>query len=375
MDIVSEGVTKLYAATRFMLYPILSGEEKFSIDELREYVESKNSYTLIYASPFSLRVVKAVLGRKEHNEIPSKPESMPPLKRLHKEGLISIQGLSVRVTDPKYYRSLILGSKIGARIVSTFEAIRREKVVSIQELSLKSGRDYRMLAWEILVLRLLYPNILEIVIRNTELNYVLVSKKRYRSIGEVYRELERFKADEIFVMVNPMLVNHQRSNKWGDIGPITKYLIPRIYENVDFQDAYVCDVGCGYGVKAAYALSKGARYCVLTDIRIREEAKELLKNSHADFVQANASNLPFRDLAFSHSIFWNVINFVEDKESTLSELKRITSNYILFSSYNALSARHKLSAQEFIKLVNKIGEIIEFLKNSKHIQSIIRCKS
>jgi len=155
-------------------------------------------------------------------------------------------------------------------------------------------------------------------------------------------------------------------------GFVARYSIPRLLHLVDFRDAVVADIGCGYGTKGAFGIRNGARHVVLLDIDekvLRERGNGLL----IDKVVADAHALPIRDKAIDVSIFWNVLPFLKDEEKVLNEVKRITRREVAVSVYNAVSAFRRYSYADFLEIVLRLGKPKAIRKIGRNqFQAVVR---
>lgn len=153
----------------------------------------------------------------------------------------------------------------------------------------------------------------------------------------------------------------------------SKYSVPSILNLVNFNNAVVADIGCGFGVKGGtYGLRRGASFVILIDID--EDVLRLRRSGWAvDRVVADARRLPLRDYSIDVAIFWNVINFIRDKESSINEVKRVSRREVVFSAYNAINAYWNYDYENFMIDALKLGRpvIIRRVSNTQ-FQAVVR---
>jgi SAM-dependent methyltransferase len=207
-------------------------------------------------------------------------------------------------------------------------------------------------------LRTLYPSLLEIY-RN------LSFSEKLGDVGNLLRK-EDYWADLYYYtetgyiipnesLIKPSFYSRHIIKIKKVRGLVAKYSIPQLLHLVDFRDAVVADIGCGYGTKGAFGIRHGARHVVLLDIDekvLRERGNGLL----IDKVVADAHMLPIREKAIDVSIFWNVLPFLKDGEKAVNEIKRITRREVAVSVYNAASAFRRYSFADFLEIVLRLGK-------------------
>ena len=151
----------------------------------------------------------------------------------------------------------------------------------------------------------------------------------------------------------------------------TRRVIPPILDQVDFRGAVVADIGCGYGTKGLYAIRRGASYAVLIDVD-EDVMRQIGNDTAMDRVIADARLLPLRDSSIDIAIFWNVVNFIKEKDQAINEVKRVCRNTVLFSTYNAKKAHWHYNYEDFVKEATKLGTPTTIKKVSdKQIQAIL----
>jgi len=100
-----------------------------------------------------------------------------------------------------------------------------------------------------------------------------------------------------------------------------------LFEEKDFKNKVVLDVGCGFGTLLIYALRKGAKTAY--GIEISEEdlktAKKYIKDEKIKLFQGSATNLPFEDNFFDTVVNTEVLEHIPiDTENMMfSEISRV----------------------------------------------------
>ena len=151
----------------------------------------------------------------------------------------------------------------------------------------------------------------------------------------------------------------------------TRHTIPSLLTQVDFRGAVVADIGCGYGTKGLYAIRHGASYAVLIDVDGRV-IRRISNGVAMDRVVADARLLPLRDSSIDIAIFWNVVNFIKEKDQAINEVKRVCRGITLFSTYNAMRAYWHYDEWSFAREVMRMGRPITTKKvSNKQFQAIV----
>jgi len=203
------------------------------------------------------------------------------------------------------------------------------------------------------LLRTLYPSLFEIH-RNLPFSEQLGDVGRLLRKEDYWTDLYYY-IETGYIISNEFLIKPSFYKFKKVRGFIAKYSIPQLLYLVDFRDAVVADIGCGYGTKGAFGIRHGARHVVLLDIDeevLRERGNGLL----IDKVVADAHTLPIRDKAIDVSIFWNVLPFLKDEEKVVNEVKRVTRREVAVSVYNAVSAFRRYSFADFLEIVLRLGK-------------------
>lgn len=97
------------------------------------------------------------------------------------------------------------------------------------------------------------------------------------------------------------------------------------YEIFDLRNKKILDLGCGSGFELYNMLKFGALPKNLYGIDIRAEAifQAKKKNPHINFLIANASFLPFKDLSFDIEIQYTLFSSVIDKKDRINIVKEM----------------------------------------------------
>ncbi|MGC8584385.1 MAG: class I SAM-dependent methyltransferase, partial [Thermoproteus sp.] len=179
-----------------------------------------------------------------------------------------------------------------------------------------AGLDVERAKWAVAALRTLYPSLLEV--------YRGVGFEE--KLGEAGRLIRRedYWADLYYFVEGGHISAGYRAQRRLRLvrSYAARYAIPPILDLVDFRDAVVADIGCGYGTKGAYGIRRGARSVVLIDIDegvLRERGNGLL----IDKVVADAHLLPLRDRGIDVAILWNVLQFLADEAKAIEEVRRV----------------------------------------------------
>lgn len=111
-----------------------------------------------------------------------------------------------------------------------------------------------------------------------------------------------------------------------------------------FKDKVVLDIGCGAGGKTVFYASKGVKKIIGIEIleKYRDEAENLATEygleDKFEFVQGDASNMPFEDEIFDTIIMNDAMEHVDKPEKVLEECYRVLKKdgklYLNFPPYN-----------------------------------------
>jgi len=136
------------------------------------------------------------------------------------------------------------------------------------------------------------------------------------------------------------------------------------------------DLGCGSGYGTNLLSKSKADLLIGLDINhdgILHGAK-FYRNDKTDFIQAEASMLPFRDETFDNIVGFEVIEHVSNSSRMLSEMKRVMkySGRVLLSSPNKLisSPISKRSFNPYHKTEWYISDFIELVQSDFQIDGI-----
>jgi len=104
-----------------------------------------------------------------------------------------------------------------------------------------------------------------------------------------------------------------------------------LLEGVDVKGKRVLDVGCGTGILSLLVLSKGASQVTGIDfshymvMRAKDKAEKFGYNEkQADFYEADAEQLPFKDNSFDCVVSNMMIGLVLDQKKAIDEMVRVT---------------------------------------------------
>lgn len=119
--------------------------------------------------------------------------------------------------------------------------------------------------------------------------------------------------------------------------PVTRaYAFPKIEfieKYVCFTDKVVLDVGCGNGVFTLPLSCKPIKSMFGSDNSIFM----LLNNPCKNVVRGDAEKLPYADNSFDIVFEANLLHHVERPEDVISEMKRVSKDYIIFIEQNRLN--------------------------------------
>lgn len=140
-----------------------------------------------------------------------------------------------------------------------------------------------------------------------------------------------------------------------------KSLIDACFDNAEFKNKSVLDVGCGTGIASLHFARNGAARVVGVDVSnesisngTKQAAREGLKN--ADFRQANTLSLPFKDGSFDIVLSIGVLPYVEEIDLAIRELTRVVAEggtVLIFSL-------RKTKWDFILELARKIASIVPF---------------
>ncbi len=162
---LEECVSKLYAAIRVILLPIVSGGHTVSTELLREFCEAKHKLTINYHQN-KLRVINAKLGSISRDEIPHNFNNMPPLEHFKDAGLVRYTANTYTVRDFERYMKVVLSSKRCRDILSVLCILRKVRNITIQELSNYLNISEKDVLTAAISLRLIYPALVDLFLPN-----------------------------------------------------------------------------------------------------------------------------------------------------------------------------------------------------------------
>jgi len=111
-----------------------------------------------------------------------------------------------------------------------------------------------------------------------------------------------------------------------------------------FEDRRVLEIACGTGRFSVMLAERGADVTGL-DIsgpmlaQAREKARAAGVARTVEFMRGDAGRLPFPDDAFDVAFAVRFFHLADTPETFLAEMRRVTSEAILFDTFNARSAR------------------------------------
>ena len=389
-------INGFYGASRLLLLPTITGMSRVNCELLRNFCCSDGLLTVNYRVVGRVAVVKASLGSIMKNEVPCIVDThrMPPLARFVDSGVVSVKGNSLIINNWSDYMRVVESSKEASTILELVSALKHCNVYMVNSLSRCLRVDEDEVLRALIILRMLYPALIEVILANDlTINSMLreLGIGRLLSIDELFKVLMAGNAGEAIAvpsnllrMPAPSLATKPRLRRYplrgrsvgGDFVVVrsstSKYSIPSILNLVDFNNAIVADIGCGFGIKGTYGIRHGASFVILIDID--EGVLRLRRSGWAvDRVVADARRLPLRDSSVDVVIFWNVVNFIKDKESSINEVKRICRREAVISVYNAVNAYWNYDYKEFIAELLKIGRPIVIKRaGNTQFQAIVR---
>jgi SAM-dependent methyltransferase len=346
MDLIIQDIKNIVGAVRLLFLPLLGYEVSCEILD----VVTKNK-TVNYKTDRYAVVVGNGVGKLSEFKVPCvfDERRMPPLRRYIDLGLLRTdfkRGPTYSILEASFGNIAIVYNSLRWCSGDIYD------IAKCAEMSESKAKE------ALAFLRTLYPSLLEIY-RN------LSFSEKLGDVGKLLRK-EDYWADLYYYIETGYIIPNESLIKPSFYsrhiikikkvrGLVAKYSIPQLLHLVDFRDAVVADIGCGYGTKGAFGIRHGARHVVLLDIDekvLRERGNGLL----IDKVVADAHMLPIREKAIDVSIFWNVLPFLKDGEKAVNEIKRITRREVAVSVYNAASAFRRYSFADFLEIVLRLGK-------------------
>lgn len=346
MDLIIQDIKNIVGAARLLFLPLLGYEVSCEILD----VVTKNK-TVNYKTDRYAVVVGNGVGKLSEFKVPCVLDErrMPPLRRYIDLGLLRTdfkRGPTYSILEASFGNIAVVYNSLRWCSGSIYD------IAKCAEMSESKAKE------ALAFLRTLYPSLLEIH-RNLSFSEKLGDVGRLLRKEDYWADLYYY-IETGYIIPNESLIKpsfySRHTIKIKKVrGLVAKYSIPQLLHFVDFRDAVVADIGCGYGTKGAFGIRHGARHVVLLDIDekvLRERGNGLL----IDKVVADAHMLPIRDKAIDVSIFWNVLPFLKDGEKAVSEIKRITRREVAVSVYNAASAFRRYSFADFLEIVLLLGK-------------------
>ena len=319
-------VGNLYAAARPLLLPLVLGREEVSIEELVEHCCRGGAWTLTYSLSKGLVAVRAEPGSLNERKLPMTvdPRRMPPLKRFIDVGLLSLERGLVREALHEAYK--VVAHTQLTKAVLAIACVGLQGVAALLE--------DRGLIKAALLARCIFPGRLELVAGETSVNELIKDVNGRVDLEWLLDELEGAGR----VVLTPIVGAAPRRLAEGSVVgvsvPLKVQRVPSMFRRVDFEGRIVADLGCGYGVKGAYAIARGASNVLFIDL-YKPYLKRRRGALRAERIVADVRHLPLKDGAVEVSILWNVLQFVADKDEVLKEVRRVTRERALVSVYNA----------------------------------------
>ncbi|AKT34650.1 Methylase involved in ubiquinone/menaquinone biosynthesis [Pyrobaculum sp. WP30] len=363
MDLVVQDIKKTVGAVRLLFLPLLGFDVSCEILD----VISKNK-TVNYKTDRYAVVVGNGVGKLSEFRVPCVLDErrMPPLRRYIDLGLLRAdfkRGPNYSILEAFFGNIAVMYNSLKWCSGDVYDIA---KCAKMSESKAKEALAF---------LRTLYPSLFELH-RNLPFSEKLGDVGRLLRNEDYWADLYYY-IETGFITPNEFLIKPSFYSQDAIIlrkvrGFVARYSIPQLLHLVDFRDAVVADIGCGYGTKGAFGIRHGARHVVLLDIDekvLRERGNGLL----IDKVVADAHALPIRDKAIDVSIFWNVLPFLKDEEKVLNEVKRISRREVAVSVYNAVSAFRRYSYADFLEIVLRLGKPKAIRKIGRNqFQAVVR---
>jgi hypothetical protein len=377
-------VNNFYGAARLLLLPAIMNIRVISCESLRRFCCDGYSFTVNY-SVGGIAIVRAELGSLRRGFVPCAVDThrMPPLRRFVESGILHIVNGSLMVNYWDDYLKLIESTSTTRGILTVLQALSECGVFSVGSLSRCLGLEPDVTYYLLLMARILYPAVLELIMPNGKTINSMLRELDVSTVidaDEVMGRLLSVRADEVIISPSPIINNilialpkvrpRRKHTSVGVSGrgvntvsfgdgfvsvrsAITRHSIPTLLDLVNFRGV-VADIGCGFGIKGTYGLRRGASYVILMDID--ERVLRLRRSGWAvDLIVADARKLPLRDSSIDVTILWNVVNFVREKYDVISEVRRVCRGEVAFSVYNAANAYWEYTYEDFLGDVLMIG--------------------
>jgi len=355
----------LVGALRLLLLPLLTNRAEADCDELRKFCCGDGRLAANYWVGDRAAVVEAQLGSLRRGRIPCAVDRrrMPPLARYEEYGLARVAEGRVHVDVGK-----LLGYPLFRAAKRVVDSLGFCGARDVGSFALCAGVPEAAAVDAIVLLRLLFPNLLE-VHNAVPLNELLAGWGVGRVVPAdlLWEEARRFVRGGLVVpglRPPPRAVRVVRSQA-------ARYSIPALLAHADFKDAVVADVGSGFGTKGAASLRWGARYAVLLDVDV-EVLRSRGNGLSIDKVVADAHMLPLRSKSIDVAVFWNVLNFLARPDEAVEEIGRVARREVVFSTYNAGSGRY-IAFGEFVSIASRWGvpRVVRRLGNTQ-FQAVVR---
>lgn len=353
-------------ALRFLFAPFFTNVNEVTCDVIKTLCCAEGRYGVNYWVGDLVSIVRAELGNLRRWYIPCAVDKrrMPPLARYELLGFVEVGKDAIRVNVENMH--------VIPLVRAVAKLVERWRVCGVRDvytLSRCVDVPVGVLVDIVILLRALFPNLLEVYRGGSTLNDLFVKLGRVVKADMLWGAAREFVKNGV-VVPNFSLLPRRRVVK-SVRSKASRYAIPPLLAYADFKDSVVADVGCGFGTKGAASIRWGARHVVLIDVDVtilRERGNGLL----IDRVVADAHMLPLRERSIDVTIFWNVLNFLDEPEKAIREIARVTRREVVFSVYNATSGRY-VSYGEFLKAASMWGtpKVVKRLGNSQ-FQAIVK---
>ncbi|WP_243665671.1 hypothetical protein [Vulcanisaeta sp. JCM 16159] len=196
-DYLDSMIRGFYGASRLLLLPAITGINKVNCELLNSFCCSDGLLTVNYRVIGRVSIVRAVLGSIVRNEVPCMIDvrRMPPLSRFVEGGFASIKGNSLIINYWGDYMKILESSEEASIILELLSALRRCGAYTVNSLSRCMGVDEDDVLRALIILRMLYPALIEVVLPNGS---TMNSKLGEFGIGKL------LSVDELF---NALVVN------------------------------------------------------------------------------------------------------------------------------------------------------------------------
>lgn len=87
----------------------------------------------------------------------------------------------------------------------------------------------------------------------------------------------------------------------------------------DIKGKKILDIGCGYGWFELFAIQKGAKEIIGTEVTVGDlkTAKKYIQHKHISFIQGSAIDLPIKNNTVDTVVSWEVIEHIPKQTETI----------------------------------------------------------